>query len=117
MNTRLANSLLFCALLLSGCGSNGPNMPPPHMTEIGQMAKNQVSELVETAKARPAAAASQLNLLLESLDSYAVDHGGAFVELRDTAKELQEIYQRKAPKQEIDRQLDKLARQAAALPN
>lgn len=116
MNARLAAPLLLGALFLAGCGGGGPSAPPPSDTELGQMAKTRVNAFVEKAKARPATAASELALLLESLEAFAADRSGPYVELRDTAKQLQAMYQRKAPKQEIEGQLQKLTQQAAALP-
>lgn len=115
MNAKRASLLLLCALFLTGCDSGIPTVPPPSDTEIGQMAKTRVNGFVQKAKAQPAKAASELTLLLESLEAFAHDQGGPYVELRDTAKQLQAMYQRKAPKQEIEGQLDKLAHQAATL--
>ncbi|MEN6498589.1 MAG: hypothetical protein ABFD16_30155 [Thermoguttaceae bacterium] len=117
MNARLASPLLLCALFLAGCGTGGPTAPPPSDTEIGQMAKTRVAEFVQKTKTQPKAAASNLALLLESLDAFAAQYGGPYVELRDTAKQLQGMYQRKASKQEIEGQLGKLTQQADALPS
>lgn len=116
MTARFAFPLLLCALILTGCGDGVPTVPPPSDAEMGQMAKTRINEFIQKAKSRPATAASDLALLLESLEAFANDRSGPYVELRDTAKELQGMYQRKAPKQEIEGQLQKLAQQAAALP-
>lgn len=115
MNARLSALLLLCALFPVGCGG-GQSVPPPSDTEIGQMAKTRVAEFVQKTKTQPKAAASNLALLLESLDAFASQYGGPYVELRDTAKQLQGMYQRKASKQEIEGQLGKLTQQADALP-
>lgn len=116
MNARLAAPLLLCVLFLAGCGTGGPTAPPPSTTEIGQMAKTRVADFVQKAKTQPKTTASDLALLLESLDAFASQYGGPYVELRDTAKTLQGMYHRKANKQEIDTQLGKLTQQASALP-
>jgi hypothetical protein len=111
----LATALCVSLLSLSGCG--GPaTAPPPEAAVVGSGAKALVEQFVQNARANPAAAAGELSVLMESLDSYAAQQAGPFVELRDTARELQGLLAKPASKPEIDAQLDKLLAKAQALP-
>jgi hypothetical protein len=111
----LATALCVSLLCLPGCG--GPaTAPPPEAAAVGAGAKALVEQFVQSARANPNAAAGELTVLMESLDSYATAHAGPFVELRDAAKELQGLLAKPASKPEIDAQLDKLLAKAQALP-
>jgi hypothetical protein len=105
----------FCfalSLSLMGCTSSAP---PPAKEETAAQTKAIVDEFVQKAKQAPEAAPADLAVLLESLDARAQDSGPAYASLRDTAKELQAMYQRSASKEEISGQLDKLSQAAAGL--
>ena len=116
MRSRLPAAALCVALLsLPGCG--GPaTAPPPDAAAVSSGARTLVEQFVQKARANPNAAVGDLAVLMESLDSYATAHAGPFVELRDTAKELQDLLAKPASKPEIDAQLDKLLAKAQALP-
>ena len=52
---------------------------------------------------------------MESLDAYASEYEGPYIELRDAAKELLSLYQSSAAKDKIDAQLEVLQQKASAL--
>lgn len=116
MHSRLLAAAV-CVTLLSLPGCGGPaTAPPPDAAAVGTGARTLVEEFVQKARANPNAAAGDLAVLMESLDSHAVAQAGPFVELRDTGKELQDLFAKPASKPEIDVQLDKLLAKAQALP-
>jgi hypothetical protein len=115
-NTILCSCLLgIAALGFLGCG--GESTPPPKTEAIGGQAKKQVQDFVAAAKKAPASAPDQLQMLKESLAAYAKDYGQEFEPVQQAATELEALYQKKAPKAEIDAQLQKLSDAANALPN
>ncbi len=52
---------------------------------------------------------------MESAEAYASEYEGPYIQLRDTAKELQSLYQSSAAKDKIEAQLDALKQQAESL--
>jgi outer membrane PBP1 activator LpoA protein len=114
MYWKSAACCLVLALFLAGCGSD-KTAPPPSKSDVAAQTKAQVDEFVQKAKQNPQTAASDLELLIESLDARAADSGGAYGGLRDAAKELLAMYQRSAGQAEISGQLDKLSQAAAGL--
>lgn len=111
-NLVLLASVSLCIL---GCG--GESTPPPKSEAIGSQAKQQVQDLVAEAKKNPAKASQSVAMLNESLAAYANDYGQEFETLKAEGQKLQELYEKKAPKAEIDAQLMKLNDAANALPN
>jgi hypothetical protein len=95
------------------CGRSSGSAPAAN--EVAKAVQFQVDPFIENARKSPKTAPEELTIMLESLDSYAQSQGEAFAELNDTAKELKAMYDRKAPKAEIDAQLDKLKAQSDAL--
>lgn len=107
-----AMMLLFSSVL-TGCGA--PSAPPPTETQKSEVAKKSVDEFIVAAKKSPKTAAEQLAILMESLESYASEYQGPYIELRDAAKELLSLYQSSAAKDKIDAQLEVLQQKANAL--
>lgn len=115
MHKRIA-AIGWGLLLVFSLGCNSDSAPPPAEAEIGQQAKAQINQFVEQARTQPKTAPERLSILMESLQSYASQYEGPYVELHATAQELHAMYQRSAGADEIKQQLDKLSQQAAALP-
>ncbi|WP_417388207.1 hypothetical protein [Gimesia sp.] len=105
--------LLLFSSVLTGCGA--PSSPPPTETQKSDVAKKSVDEFVAAAKKKPKEAAQNLTILMESLDAYANEYEGPYIELRDAAKELLSLYQSSAAKDKIDAQLEVLQQKANAL--
>ncbi|HAH49540.1 hypothetical protein [Gimesia sp.] len=105
--------LLLFSSVLTGCG--GPSAPPPSETQKSEVAKKSIDDFVAAAKKSPRTAAQDLTILMESLDAYASEYGGPYIELRDAAKELLALYQSSAAKDKIDAQLEVLQQKANAL--
>ena len=70
--------------------------------------QTRVYEFITLAEKSPAKAPADLAMLKESLDAYAQDFGGGFIQLRDAASELERLYASSAGKSEIDAQLKTL---------
>ncbi len=105
--------LLLFSSVLPGCG--GPSAPPPSETQKSEVAKKTIDDFVAAAKKSPKMAAQNLTILMESLDAYANDYAGPYIELRDAAKELLSLYQSSAAKDKINAQLEVLQQKANAL--
>jgi hypothetical protein len=104
---------IVCLCLFSvGCSDTAA---PPQTNEIATMAQSQVQSFVESANQQPRRAAAELDMMMESLDAYANDFGGEFVQLRDTAAQLKELYASEASQSELESQLEKLLTEANAL--
>lgn len=101
--------------LVSGC-SGGAAGPETKQSDIGATAKNSINEFVDGAKRQPAAAAEQLKVLIESLDSYADKHGDQFTVVRDKAKELLTAYGPPLDQAKVNTGLEKLKQESAKLP-
>lgn len=114
MRSFLASCVLGSVVMLGGCG--GPSDAPPTESQQATQAKQIVVDFTAQARKKPAQAPQQLDVLLEALDAYAANDGGPYVQLRDTAKELQTLYTNKADKPEIEKKLAELEQQANALP-
>ena len=54
---------------------------------------------------------------MESLDSYADQHQGGYVQLRDTAQKLQTLYANNGGRTDIDATLSELETEAKGLKN
>ncbi|QDT90325.1 hypothetical protein [Gimesia algae] len=108
----LAMLLLFSPIL-TGCGA--PSAPPPSETQKSEVAKKSIDEFVAAAKKSPKTAEKDLTILMESLDAYASEYEGPYIDLRDAAKELLSLYQSSAAKDKIDAQLEVLQQKANAL--
>jgi len=121
MKSRIASvkRLVCCAALmlltttLTGCG--GPSAPPPSETQKSEVAQKSIEAFIASATKNPKGAAQELSILMESLEAYASEYQGPYIELRDAAKELQSLYQSSASKDKIQAQLDVLKQKAAAL--
>lgn len=114
MRSFLISCLAGTVLMVGGCGS--PSDAPPSEAQQATRAKQIVVDFTAQARKKPAQAPQQLNVLLEALDAYAANHGGPYVQLRDTAKELQTLYTNKADKADIEKKLAELEQQANTLP-
>lgn len=112
-------SLVYTGLLLltitwfTGCG--GPSAPPPSDAQKSEVAQKTVEEFIASAKKNPKAAPQNLSILMESLEAYANEYEGPYVELRDAAQELATLYQNSADKGKISTQLEVLQQKSAAL--
>lgn len=93
-------------ITLAGCG--GESTPPPTVSQIATTAKERLDGYVESALKNPKQAGDQLTVLLESLDGYAKEYGGGFVELRDMAKAMVPEVQKAKNKLELEGILAKL---------
>ena len=114
MKRIIASGILSATLAFAGCG--GPeSSPPPELTAMIQSTQYAVDDFVTMAKQKPKAAPEQLDILLESLEARASEHKGGFATVRDEALALKALYEKSAPKAEIDAQLDKLKETAMAL--
>lgn len=111
--------LVCCSILflfttaLTGCG--GPSAPPPSETTKSEVAQKSIDEFIASAKKSPKSATQNLSILIESLDAYASEYQGPYIELRDAAKELSSLYQSAASKDKIQAQIDVLKQKADAL--
>ncbi|MCR9230768.1 MAG: hypothetical protein NXI29_07120 [bacterium] len=116
----IGRQLLCCLALflftvsLTGCGGP-PSTPPPSDTEKSEMVQKSIDEFIASAKKQPKAAAQNLSILMESLESYATEFEGPYIEVRDEAKKLQELYQSSAAKDKIAAQLEVLKQKASSL--
>lgn len=97
-------------VLLAGCG--GESTPAPTTAQIGTAVKERFDSFVETALKNPKQAATEMTILMESLDAYARDYGGAFVELRDMTKAAIPEVQKAKNKLELEGILGKLQAKA-----
>lgn len=79
---------------------------------MADSAQAQVRAFIEQDAGQPE---QQLSLLLESLEAYARDYGGAFVELHASASELHDLYQQQAPADQIAEKRDHLEKVAELL--
>ncbi|MCA9004787.1 MAG: hypothetical protein KDA70_05890 [Planctomycetaceae bacterium] len=115
ISTKLAGiaMLLLASTILAACGS--PSAPPPTDSQKSDVAKKSVDDFVAAAKKKPKEAAQNLTILMESLDAYANEFEGPYIELRDAAKELLSLYQSSAAKDKIDAQLEVLQQKANSL--
>ena len=121
MKSRIAigEQLVSCSVLFlltvvfTGCG--GPSAPPPSESQKSEIAQKSVEAFIVSAKKKPKSAAQELSVLMESLDAYASEYEGPYIELRDSAKELLSLYQSSAAKDKIRAQLDVLKQKAGAL--
>ncbi len=121
MKSRIAfgKRLVCCSILilfttaLTGCG--GPSAPPPSESKKSEVAQKSIDEFITSAKKSPKSAAQNLSIMIESLDAYANEYQGPYIDLRDSAKELQSLYQSAASKDKIQAQLDVLKQKADAL--
>lgn len=107
-------ALIMITCTLTGCGGR-ESSPPPSQNEQSEMAQKSIDEFIASAKKSPKTAAQNLTILMESLDAYASEYGGPYIELRDAAKELLSLYQSSAAKDKIDAQLEVLQQKASAL--
>lgn len=105
--------LLLLTIVFTGCG--GPAAPPPSESQKSEVAQKSVEAFIASAKKKPKNAAQELSILMESLDAYASEYEGAYIELRDSAKALLSLYQSSASKDKIQAQLDVLKQKADAL--
>jgi hypothetical protein len=101
-------------VLCPGCQSHDP---PPDPDEFADAAQKRVQAFVEAARQNSQDAPQQLSLLMESLDSYAEQHQGAYVQLRDTAQDLQTLYANDGSRTDIEAKLNELDTQAKELKN
>jgi hypothetical protein len=106
--------LALAVALCAGCQSPDP---PPDPDEFADAAQKRVSEFVVRARANPQDAPQDLALLMESLDSYAEQHQGGYVQLRDTAQKLQTLYANNGGRTDIDATLSELETEAKGLKN
>lgn len=106
-------TLVLLTTIVTACG--GTSAPPQAESTRNEIAKKSVEEFIASAKKRPKSAAQNLSVLMESLDAYASEYEGPYIQLRDTAKELQSLYQSSAAKDKIEAQLEALKQQAASL--
>lgn len=93
-------------ILLAGCGRE--SSPPPSVSQVATTAKERLDGFVEAALKNPKQAGDQLTILLESLDAYAKEYGGGFVELRDMAKAMVPEVKNAKNKLELEGMLGKL---------
>lgn len=118
-NTQLTRRLVCCLSLLlltsvlTACG--GATAPPPSETARNESVKKSIDEFIAKAKKSPKTAAQNLTVLMESLDAYASEFEGPYIEVRDSAKELLSLYQSSAAKDKIEAQLEVLQQQVNAL--
>ncbi|QDV49690.1 hypothetical protein [Gimesia fumaroli] len=106
-------TLVLLMTVLTACG--GPAAAPQAEHTRNEVAQKSVEEFVASAKKNPKNAAQNLSVLMESLEAYASEYEGPYIQLRDTAKELQSLYQSSAAKDKIEAQLDALKQQAESL--
>ena len=106
-------AFVLMTTVLTACG--GPSAPPQAEHTRNEVAKKSVEEFVASARKSPKTAAQDLSVLMESLEAYASEFQGPYIQLRDTAKELQSLYQSSAAKDKIEAQLDALKQQAESL--
>ncbi len=104
---------LFVSATLAGCGGPG-TAPAPAQSEVAQAVQSRVTSLLEFLKKSPKNAAQEIAIARESLESYATNHKGKFVDVAEAAKELQGLYENKAPAAQIEAGQKKLADAAAA---
>lgn len=105
--------LLLFTIVFTGCG--GPAAPPPSESQKSEVAQKSIEAFIASAKKKPKNAAQELSILMESLDAYASEYEGPYIELRDSAKTLLSLYQSSASKDKIQAQLDVLKQKADAL--
>lgn len=109
INSRVELPVFYIVLLcftLCGCGKK--TSPPPEQNEIANQAKALVKDFVESTKANPKNAANDAAILLESLEALANDFGEPYVALLEQGRVVEQKYQSKAPKAEIEAELAKL---------
>lgn len=106
-------TVILMTAVFAACG--GREAPPQSEHTRNEVAQKSVEEFVASAKKSPKEAAQNLSVLMESLEAYASEYEGPYIKLRDTAKELQALYQSAAAQDKIDAQLDALKQQAESL--
>ena len=106
-------ALIMITFTATGCGGR-ESSPPPTETEKSKVAQKSIDDFA-AAKKSPKQAAQNLSILMESLEAYASEYEGPYIELRDAAKELLSLYQSSAAKDKIDAQLEVLQQKASAL--
>ena len=108
---------LLAALAFGGCSES---TPPPSAEQTGSVAKQSILEFSAAAKRNPKQAKSNLSVLMESFDGYVASTNGPekdqYAQIQATAKDLLGLYEKSAPKAEIDAKLEQLTTQANALP-
>lgn len=109
--------LTMILAVAAGCpgGGGGEYVPPASEADQIAQTKTMVINFVDVAKQRPKEAPSELTLLLEALEPSVEVTNNASAETLAAAKELKALYDRNAPKTEIDAQLQKLADTANAM--
>tara|TARA_R110002074_G_scaffold228492_2_gene400175 strand:+ start:26 stop:403 length:378 start_codon:yes stop_codon:yes gene_type:complete len=107
-------ALIMITFTATGCGGR-ESSPPPTETEKSKVAQKSIDDFIAAAKKSPKQAAQNLSILMESLEAYASEYEGPYIELRDAAKELLSLYQSSAAKDKIDAQLEVLQQKASAL--
>ncbi|QDT26253.1 hypothetical protein Enr10x_15540 [Gimesia panareensis] len=107
-------ALFIFTVSLPACGGP-PSMPPPTDSEQSEVAQKSIDDFIAAARKEPKQAAQKLSILMESLEAYASEFQGPYVELRDEAKKLLDMYQNSAAKEKIDAQLDVFKQKSDAL--
>lgn len=107
-------ALFIFTVSLAGCGGP-PTTPPATDSEQSEVAQKSIDDFIAAAKKQPKEAAQNLSILMESLEAYASEFQGPYVELRDEAKKLLDMYQNSAARDKVDAQLDVLKQKSDAL--
>ncbi|HUQ72339.1 MAG TPA: hypothetical protein VM165_22625, partial [Planctomycetaceae bacterium] len=104
---------LGLAVILSlGCGES---TPPPSADQTAMGVKQNIDAVAERVIRAPKSAATELTMAIESLENHAKNHGGAYQELLDLAKEVKTKLGDKPTPQLVESEMGRLTSKAATL--
>lgn len=116
MNLRILSLVVLCIpLVLCGCGSGSAVKTTETPDAFAQSVKSQIDEFIASTNNNAKHAATDLEIMMESLNANANDRGGAYVDLRDAAQALLDSYQAGAAQEEINTKTEELQAKADAL--
>jgi hypothetical protein len=105
-------ALVLVVFQLSACDQGAV---VPQQSEINKSIRQQVLSFVETARESPDQGPTELEMLIESIEGYEDMGDEQFVQLQDSAEQLEIMYRQQASQAAISKQLDRLEAQANAL--